>query len=297
MRRPRLKPDYQDTWHHLYNRTVGASAERPFGRAEKEMLARILQRISLLYVVRVVSYQFMSNHFHLLVHAPAEVPSEEETVRRFEAFHGDRKTLTPGSPACRQWQRRLRDVSWFARHFEHLYSVWFNRTRGLPRRGPLWAGRFKNTVLESGAAVWNAWVYIERNAVRAGLVRDPADYRFCSYGAWRRQGRHPFAENLEQLLAPALGALGNFATLDALRRALQGEFDRRAQAEQSEENSHERRCRMWVEGVAIGSELFVREVMARAHPLLQVLRRRLGRTDGPDAPLLYCWQRPRTAGG
>jgi hypothetical protein len=26
MRQARLKPDYQDTWHHCYNRTVGTRA-------------------------------------------------------------------------------------------------------------------------------------------------------------------------------------------------------------------------------------------------------------------------------
>ena len=48
-------------------------------------------------------------------------------------------------------------------HFQHLCTAWYNRTRPERRRGPLWAGRFKNTVLESGLAVWACWAYVERN--------------------------------------------------------------------------------------------------------------------------------------
>ena len=64
MRQARQKPDYQDTWHHCYNRTVGTRADRPFGDAEKEMFVRLLKRLAAFYSVRVVSYTFMSNHYN-----------------------------------------------------------------------------------------------------------------------------------------------------------------------------------------------------------------------------------------
>ncbi|MDD5705613.1 MAG: hypothetical protein PHR35_06785, partial [Kiritimatiellae bacterium] len=156
------------------------------------------------YAVRIVAYQVMSNHFHLLLQAPAEPPSEEETIERFEDFHAGKRKLLPGSSLCRTWQGRLRDVSWCLRHLQHLYTAWYNRSRPVRRRGPLWAGRFKNTVLDTGAALWACWTYIERNPVRAGMVADPGDYRFSSYGAWVQTGRHPFAESFQTYLLPAL---------------------------------------------------------------------------------------------
>ena len=64
MRQARLKPDYQDTWHHCDNRTVGTRADRPFCDAEKEVFVRLLKRLAAFYTVRIVSYTFMSNHFH-----------------------------------------------------------------------------------------------------------------------------------------------------------------------------------------------------------------------------------------
>jgi len=63
MRQARLKPDYQDTWHHCYNRTVGTRSDRPFGDAENEVFVRMLKRLAAFYTVRIVSYTFMSNHF------------------------------------------------------------------------------------------------------------------------------------------------------------------------------------------------------------------------------------------
>ena len=88
------------------------------------------------------------------------------------------------------------------------------------RRGALWGSRFKNTLLESGAAVWACWAYIERNPVRAGMVPDPADYRFCSYGAWAQGGRHPFEENARELLVPVLGPMLQVEGLPGLGQEL-----------------------------------------------------------------------------
>ena len=42
--------------------------------------------------------------------------------------------------------------------------------------------------------------------MRAGIVTDPADYRFCSYGVWAQRGHHPFAEALVAHLISALPA-------------------------------------------------------------------------------------------
>jgi hypothetical protein len=315
MRQARLKPDYRDTWHHCYNRVVGTREDRPLGNAEKEQFVRILRRVAGFYTVRIVAYQVMSNHFHLLVQSPVEMPSAEETALRFAAFHGGKRLLMPGSPACEQWRARLRDVSWCLRHLQHLYTAWYNRTREVRRRGPLWAGRFKNTVLDSGSAVWNCWIYIERNPVRAGMVADPAEYRFSSYGRWVQRGRHPFPEAFEEHLKPALPL--PFQELDdnAIARALREEFARLAAEEaqsapaQVDEaiaaagieapftRSARRRVRHWVDGLVIGSELFVRETMGRVRTQAEIARHRLARADttAVDAPPLCCWRRLRLA--
>jgi REP element-mobilizing transposase RayT len=315
MRQARLKPDYRDTWHHCYNRVAGTCEDRPFGDVEKEQFVRILRRVADFYAVRIVAYQVMSNHFHLLLQAPEEPPSAEETARRFAAFHGGRRTLAPGSPLCEQWRARLRDVSWCLRHLQHLYTAWYNRTRPVRRRGPLWAGRFKNTVLDTGYALWACWTYIERNPVRAGMVADPADYRFSSYGHWVQTGHHPFPEAFAQHLKPSLPLRYQEAEDGAILRALREEFARLA-AEEAKAPAAEvdaaivaagrepaftltarRRVRHWVDGLVIGSEIFVRETMRRVRTEAEVARHRLATAEAAEteAVPVCCWRRLRVA--
>ncbi len=300
MRQRRLKPDYKDTWHHCYNRTVGTTNDRPLDDVDKEVFVRILRRVCRLYAVRLVSYQVMSNHFHLLLHAPAQVPSEEETCRRFAAFHNGKRFLTPGSQGVLRWQGRLRDVSWFMRHLEHLFTCWYNRSRPVRRRGSLWAGRFKNTVLESGAAVRACWIYIECNPLRAGMVADPADYRFCSCGIWAQSGRHPFEDHVRTFLIPALRGASRITDLPGLQQLLREEIARRTEAEgpgsPTFSTSSHRRMRHWVDGLIIGSEVFIRNTMSRIRPEAEVSKHRLARSsDKPvlETSALYCWRRLR----
>lgn len=54
----------------------------------------------------------------------------------------------------------------------------FNRRHG--RRGTLWEGRFRSTVLEPGPWLLPCCVYIEGNPVRAGLTDNAAAYRWSS---------------------------------------------------------------------------------------------------------------------
>ncbi len=53
--------------------------------------------------------------------------------------------------------------------------------------------------------------------------------------------------------------------------------------------------RHWVDGLVIGSELFVRETMRRVRSDAEVGRHRLARAapEQPDAALVCCWRRLR----
>nr|MBI1231043.1 hypothetical protein [Cytophagales bacterium] len=65
----------------------------------------------------------------------------------------------------------------------------------MDRKGTLWEERFRSTLVEGQEnALMNTAAYIELNPVRAGIVRDPKDYIWCSYneavagGARAREG-------------------------------------------------------------------------------------------------------------
>jgi len=286
MRAARIKVDETDTWYHCYNRTAGTSKDRPFRDAEKEQFVRILRRVSLLYGVRIVAYQVMSNHYHLLVHAPKEIMPVEEICRRYRAFHRGKKLLEPDSIMCRKWQERTRDISWFMRHAQQLFTCWYNRSRSIRRRGSLWADRFKHTILE-GSAVWSCWKYIENNPVRARMVNHAGFYRFCSYGYWCQTGRHPFPENAASLALPILG-VGSLEEVFGLLTAQLAEEHSFYERSVFGKISH--RVRYWVDGLVIGSELFVRGVMANHHPCSDT--RRIMTQSEVDPPLA-CWRRLR----
>ena len=72
------------------------------------------------------------------------------------------------------------DLSVFMKELKHRFSKWFNRRHG--RFGTLWAERFKSVVVEDSIeSLGTVARYIDLNPVRAGIVDDPKDYRFCSY--------------------------------------------------------------------------------------------------------------------
>ena len=74
----------------------------------------------------------------------------------------------------------MHDVSEFAKTLKQRFSQSYNLRHG--RSGPLWDDRFKSVLLGgSGNGLSLVATYIELNCVRAGIVTDPKDYRFCSY--------------------------------------------------------------------------------------------------------------------
>ena len=60
------------------------------------------------------------------------------------------------------------------------FTKWFNSKHS--RAGTLWEDRFKSVIVESGVAARTIAAYIDLNPVRAGMVSDPADYRWSGYG-------------------------------------------------------------------------------------------------------------------
>ncbi len=137
----------------------------------------------------------MSNHFHVNVRVPREQPvTDAELLRRYGVLYPNptpyqaarlavlQQQLLTNDPEAALWrQRQLRlmgDLSQFIKLVKQRFSIWFNKTHG--RVGTLWSERFKSTLLGPGA-VAPLVTYTDLNPVRAGLVPDPKDYRFCGY--------------------------------------------------------------------------------------------------------------------
>jgi hypothetical protein len=93
--------------------------------------------------------------------------AKQEAARRLEGIRS-------------RYTRRMHDLSEFMKSLLERFTKWFNRAHS--RTGTLWEDRFKSVIVESGTAARTMSAYIDLNPVRAGMVADPAEYRWSSYG-------------------------------------------------------------------------------------------------------------------
>ena len=80
----------------------------------------------------------------------------------------------------RRYTRRMHDLSEFMKSLLERFTKRFNRMHS--RSGTLWEERYKSVIVEDGTAARMMAAYIDLNPVRAGLMTDPAEYRWSSYG-------------------------------------------------------------------------------------------------------------------
>jgi hypothetical protein len=188
--------------YHVMSRTCGG--EVLFDDVEKEALRRLLWKMAEFSGVRLVTYCIMGNHFHALV----EVPKREIWLERFagdggeERLYAHLRTLysrefvgllkqemeelrklgmdTLALAKLESIKKRFCDLSIFVKEVKERYSRWFNKRH--ERKGMLWMDRYKSVMVEGkGEPLHTMAAYIDLNPVRAGLVEDPKDYRWCGY--------------------------------------------------------------------------------------------------------------------
>jgi putative transposase len=144
----------------------------------------------------IVTYALMSNHYHVLVRVPKRVQlSDQDLLRRYRRLYSNlkpqqevalqavEKDMVQNGDLAQAWrERQLRqmfDVSVFNKLLKMRFSIWYNKTYS--RIGTFWSERFKSILVEPGEALEEVAAYIDLNAVRAGIEKDPKDYRYCGY--------------------------------------------------------------------------------------------------------------------
>jgi putative transposase len=181
--------------YHCMSRTV--NGERLFGDVAREILRRQLWQVADYCGVEIITYAILSNHFHVLVRVPPwQEVSDPELLRRYRVLY-PRPTVhqsarleviqaqlaTNGAEAVVWRQRQLAlmgDLSAFMKLVKQRFAIWLNKTH--ERFGTLWSDRFKSVLVEpQGRLIQTMAAYIDLNPVRAGLVSDPKEYRFCGY--------------------------------------------------------------------------------------------------------------------
>ncbi|VFQ44779.1 transposase [Desulfoluna butyratoxydans] len=167
----------QKAAYHVISRT--ALDGLPFGKVEKDELVRIIQRYSAVYSVEVLGFAIMGNHFHLLVEvSPADSMSNEDVRIRFHLLYGE--TIEFPEERLEEYRERFCSLSAYVKDIKQRFSCFYNKRK--KRKGTLWGERFKSVIVEQGSTLIHCLAYIDLNAVRAGIVKRPEDYRWCSIG-------------------------------------------------------------------------------------------------------------------
>jgi REP element-mobilizing transposase RayT len=186
--------------HAVIYHTITRVVDRRFifqdyEREHFRMLMRMVENFS---ECRILSYCIMSNHVHLLLEVPPMKEgglSDGELLERLRALYSDgvvgeiEKELQKARSENREdwaaeiharYTYRMHDLSEFMRTLLQRMTRRYNREN--QRTGTLWEDRFKSVIVESGTAARMMAAYIDLNPVRAGMVKDPAEYRWSSYG-------------------------------------------------------------------------------------------------------------------
>jgi putative transposase len=175
----RLKVKGEPAVYHVISRTTLQGFV--LGDVEKDHLLGLIKRLSEFYFAEVLGFCVMGNHFHLLVRMHPESRYSEEDVReRYDRRYGQEKAAALDDDQMDELRRKLADLSEYVKEIKQYFSRYYNKLHR--KKGYFWSERFKSVIVENGETLINCLAYIDLNAVRAGLVRRPEDYRWCSLG-------------------------------------------------------------------------------------------------------------------
>ena len=291
IRRSSLISPARGQYFHVTSRVV--DKRFIFGDEEKEYFLRIMRRYEAFSGVQVLSYCLMSNHFHLLIYVPPrpEVIPEKEVLSRMKSLYGkeqmsefleyletlEGELLLPVREAfLNRFRERMYNLSHFARELKLRFSKYYNGRHD--RKGTLWEERFKSCLVEGHEnALMNTAAYIELNPVRAGIVNDPSDYRWCSYTEAQsgnknaRMGiiRLASGRNTELKYRDSIKRYRSFfefksAAQSESRRGMNSEHESKSidsgvSAPSEEMGKFLSRVRYFTDGVVLGSKEFIEE--------------------------------------
>ena len=192
MRHPRSKPNHQPTAFHCTSRAVGG--QFLFKQLDKEQFRHLMYKHATFCHIKILTHTILDNHFHIVCRAPGPFQlTDPQLLAKLQAFYGPRSRQAlefetalnkskpiPLTKLRARYLARIGDLSVFFKELKQAFSRWYNKRH--ERYGTLWAERFRSAVVEGPpGAVQVVAAYVELNSVRAGLVQDPKDYRFCGY--------------------------------------------------------------------------------------------------------------------
>ncbi len=184
-----------EAYYHILSRIV--DRRLILDDTEKERFRRMMRAVEAFSGCQVLTWACLSNHWHICLRVPEPEPvTDGELIRRLQYLY---KTAAVEQIAAEladlrsngreaeadalraRYTCRMYNLSEFVKTLKQRFTMSYNRRHD--RVGTLWESRFKSVLFEgSRRARWTLAAYIDLNAVRAGIVSDPQEYRFCGYG-------------------------------------------------------------------------------------------------------------------
>jgi REP element-mobilizing transposase RayT len=284
----RFKIMSSDAWYHVCSRVAGCRGQYPLSEeASARKLIGLIEHFSEIYFCEIATYSIMGNHYHVVLRFEAQrVVQEAELQARARLMYpskaSERQIEGWSSEEWDRFRQRLFDVSELMRNIQAAFARWYNHNN--QRRGRFWADRFKSVYLENLQAALDCMLYVELNPVRAGLVERPEDWRGSSIFL-REIGKHDWLMPLKEIL----GRRSEKKALIELRERLyhrgsvptkpgQAAISQRVLAQEvacgfAVRGRYRKRLGYFVDGMAIGTEQFLRDQIARMRENGQYLRR------------------------
>jgi hypothetical protein len=186
-----------------------------------------------------------------------------------------------------QWEhyrKRLFDVSEYMRNIQSAVARWYNYT--FNRRGRFWADRFKSVYLQDAQAVLDCMLYVELNPVRAGLVERPEEWQGSSIylreigmASWlapltnfldQRTEKKALTEFRERLYYRGAVPTKEQGQAAISQKVLESEIARGFKSR----GMFRKRLGYFVDGMAIGSEEYLRDRISQLREEGRYLRRK-----------------------
>ena len=274
----RFKIEQADAWYHIHARIAGHKGDYPLARpVVMRRLIEIIEHFSRIYFCRVAAFSIMGNHYHLITRFDAPKPLSREELREKTRMMYPSKTSQDKIDqwSDEQWEhyrRRLFDISEYMRNIQSTFARWYNKT--FRRRGRFWADRFKSVYLEDARALLDCMLYVELNPLRAGLVKRPEEWQGSSIHL-RELGKAGWLAPLTDFVGPETEkqALLEFRQLLYYRGSVPTKEGQAAIPEEllkaeiargfKTQGIFLKRLGYFVDGLAIGSEAFLREQIAK----------------------------------
>ncbi|MFU8780530.1 MAG: transposase, partial [Kiritimatiellia bacterium] len=184
-----------EAFYHILSRIV--DRRLILDDTEKERFRRIMRAVEAFSGCQVLTWACLSNHWHVCLRVPDREPvTDSELIKRLQYLYENAAVEqiateladlrangrdTEAEALKARYTCRMYNLSEFVKTLKQRFTMSYNRRHN--RQGTLWESRFKSVLFEgSRRALWTLAAYIDLNAVRAGIVQDPQDYRFCGYG-------------------------------------------------------------------------------------------------------------------